>query len=69
MHPQELLALVHYSHETAVAGIFGFEQGMKLAQSCTLSTDSFASLQSSRVCPAKPVGDFLGYAQGSIDDF
>jgi hypothetical protein len=27
MHPQEFLALVHHAHETAAAGVFGFQDG------------------------------------------
>jgi hypothetical protein len=36
MHPQEFLAFVQHTDETAQAGVFGFEQGVKFAQCCVL---------------------------------
>jgi hypothetical protein len=42
MHPQEFLPLVHHADEAAEAGVFGFEQGVELAEGRALRADGFA---------------------------
>ena len=37
--PQEFLSFVYHTHETAEAGVFGFEQGVEFTQGRTLDTD------------------------------